>query len=190
MEPESPRKTGTDLGYSPEEKERLRELAYHAIRCRCLGVPMPDIAAQSKKLLEPRGAFVCIHKGGDLRGCIGMIEPRGPLSETIKSMAVEAAFKDPRFCAIAPDELDKIEIEISVLTPLQRISEPSAVEIGTHGLYIRSGFHAGLLLPQVAVENGWDRMQFLDWTCAKAGLPKGAWKDPDSEVYVFSADVF
>ncbi len=190
MESESPRKTGIDLGFSPEEKKLLHELAYLAIRCRCLGEPMPDIAAGSEKLEKPRGAFVCIHKDGELRGCIGMIEPREPLRDTIRKMAVEAAFKDPRFCAVAPDELDKIDIEISVLTPLELIDDPSEIEIGLHGLYVRRGFHAGLLLPQVAVEHEWDRKQFLDWTCAKAGLPKGAWKEPDVEVYVFSADVF
>jgi AmmeMemoRadiSam system protein A len=190
MQTENAQKTGTDLGYSPEEKEVIRELAYRAIRSHCLGEPMPEIGAGSKKLDEPRGAFVCIHKGKDLRGCIGQIEPRGPLSQTIKSMAVEAAFRDPRFCAVAPDELDKIDIEISVLTPFQRISDPSAIEIGTHGLYIRKGFQSGLLLPQVAVEHGWSRVQFLEWTCAKAGLPKNAWKGQDSEIYIFSADIF
>jgi AmmeMemoRadiSam system protein A len=190
MDPENPPKTGTDLGYSPQEKELLRELAYCAIRSRCLGEPMPEIAIDSKKLNEPRGAFVCIHKGRDLRGCIGMIEPTGPLSETIKSMAVEAAFKDHRFCAIASDELDKIDVEISVLTPLEKISSPSVIEIGTHGIYIRRGFQSGLLLPQVAVEHGWNRNQFLEWTCTKAGLCKDAWKEPDAEIFIFLADVF
>jgi len=103
---ENPRGAGTDLGYSREEKETLRELAYHAIRSRCLGEPMPEIPVGSQKLMEPRGAFVCIHKGADLRGCIGVIESRDPLGETIKKMAVEAAFGDPRFCALAPDEMD------------------------------------------------------------------------------------
>jgi len=183
-------RAGVDLGFSPEEKEMLRELAFQAIRSRCLGEAMPDIAAQAPRLKEPGAAFVCIHKDGDLRGCIGMVEARTPLFETIKTMAVEAAFRDPRFCALASDELDKIDIEISVLTPMQRIDDPSEIEIGKHGLLIRKGYRSGLLLPQVATEHGWDREQFLRWTCAKAGLPQKAWKDKDVEVYVFSADVF
>jgi AmmeMemoRadiSam system protein A len=179
-----------DLGFSAEEKEMLRKLAFQAIRCRCMGEPLPDIAAQAPRLKEPGAAFVCIHKGKDLRGCIGMIEARTPLWETIKTMAVEAAFGDPRFCALASDELDEIDVEISVLTPMQRIGDPTEIEIGKHGLLIRKGYRSGLLLPQVATEHGWDREQFLKWTCLKAGLAEEAWKDKDVEVYVFSADVF
>jgi len=184
------RKAGVDLGLSAEEKEKLREVAFHAIRCRCMGEAMPDIAVEAPRLKEPGAAFVCIHKGKDLRGCIGMIEARAPLWETIKRMAVEAAFGDPRFCAIAGDELDKIDIEISVLTPMRRIGDLSEIEIGKHGLFIRRGIRSGLLLPQVATEHNWNREQFLKWTCNKAGLPEEAWKDEDVELYVFSADVF
>ncbi|MGA2400099.1 MAG: AmmeMemoRadiSam system protein A [Syntrophobacteraceae bacterium] len=183
-------RAGVDLGFSAEDKERLRELAFHAIRSRCLGTAMPEIAVDSPRLKEPGAAFVCIHKGEELRGCIGMIEARAPLWETIRRMAVEAAFGDTRFCALAADELDKIDIEISVLTPLRRISKPSEIEIGKHGLLIRKGFASGLLLPQVATEHNWDREQFLEWTCRKAGLPEKAWKSKSTEVYVFSADVF
>jgi AmmeMemoRadiSam system protein A len=187
---DNPRRTGVNLGYTPEEKKMLRELAYSAIRSRCLGEPMPEIAVESPNLMEPRAAFVCIHKGKELRGCIGMIEARDPLWATIKRMAVEAAFGDPRFCSLVPEELDKIDIEISVLTPLLKIQNPSEVEIGRHGLYIRKGFYSGLLLPQVATEHGWDQKQFLEWTCNKAGLPQNAWQDPDVEIFTFSADVF
>jgi len=185
-----PRQAGIDLGYTPEEKAMLHELARNVIRSRCMGEPIPEIAAGSQRLIEPRGAFVCIHKGKELRGCIGMIEARASLWDTIKRMAVEAAFGDPRFCALVPEELDKIDIEISVLTPLQKIRKPSEVEIGRHGLYIRKGFHSGLLLPQVATEQGWNRTQFLEWTCKKAGLSLNAWRDRDVEIYTFSADVF
>jgi AmmeMemoRadiSam system protein A len=151
---------------------------------------MPDFVMEAPRLKKPGAAFVCIHKGRDLRGCIGMIEARTPLWETIKRMAIEAAFGDPRFCALAFDELDKIDIEISVLTPMQKLKDPSEIEIGKHGLLIRRGLQSGLLLPQVASEHGWDREQFLKWTCAKAGLPEKAWKDKDVETYIFSADVF
>jgi AmmeMemoRadiSam system protein A len=178
------------MGFSAEEKELLREAAFQAIRCRCMGEAMPDIAVQTPGLKEPRAAFVCIHKGKDLRGCIGIIEARTSLLETVKTMAVEAAFGDPRFCALSSDELDKIDIEISVLTPMRPISDPSEIEIGRDGLFIRKGYRSGLLLPQVATDHCWDREQFLKWTCLKAGLPEDAWKTKDVEVYVFSADVF
>jgi MEMO1 family protein len=188
-------KVGVDLGLSEEEKESLRELAYQTIRSRCLGEPlpdfsMPDLSAYSQRLQEPRGAFVCVKKAGELRGCIGMIEGKGPLYQTIRDMAIQAAFSDPRFCALEPSELDEIEVEISVLTPMERIQRPSQIEIGKHGIYIRKGYHSGLLLPQVATENGWDREQFLQWTCKKAGLANNAWKSPDVELHIFSADVF
>jgi AmmeMemoRadiSam system protein A len=183
-------RTGVDLGFSAEEKEMLREMAFEAIRRRCLGEAMPDTEVEAPRLKEPGAAFVCIHKDGDLRGCIGMIEARAPLCDTVKTMAVEAAFRDPRFFALSVDELDKIDIEISVLTPMQRISDTSEIEIGKHGLFIRKGNRSGLLLPQVATENGWDREQFLRWTCMKAGLSEKAWKEKNVEIYIFSADVF
>lgn len=186
----NPRKAGVDLGFSDEEKKQLKDLALQVIRSRCMGEKMPDLPIPAEHFAEPRAAFVCIHKGADLRGCIGMIEARAPLWETIKKMAVEAAFGDPRFCALAPEELKEIDIEISVLTPMQRISEPSEIEIGKHGLFIRKGFQSGLLLPQVAVEHGWDRKEFLQWTCRKAGLSKNAWQGRDIQIFVFSADVF
>jgi len=184
------KQVGVDLGLSEEEKKTLRQLAYQTIRSRCLGEPLPQFSPQSSKLAEPRGAFVCVKKAGALRGCIGMIEARGALHETIKDMAVQAAFSDPRFCALEPSELDEIEIEISVLTPMERITDPDQIEIGKHGLYIRKGYHSGLLLPQVATENGWDREQFLEWVCRKAGLQPNAWNKSDVELYIFSADVF
>jgi AmmeMemoRadiSam system protein A len=186
----SKRDVGMDLGFSAEDKQQLRELAFQAIRCRCLGIPMPEIAVESPRLKERGAAFVCIHKGQELRGCIGMIEARAPLCETVKRMAVEAAFGDARFCALASEELESIDIEISVLTRMRRISNPSEIEIGKHGLLIRKDFRTGILLPQVASEHNWDRKEFLEWTCRKAGLPEKAWKNKETEIYVFSADVF
>ncbi len=183
-------KAGVDLGFSTEEKEKLREVALQAIRCRCLGQAMPEVTVDAPRLKAPGAAFVCIHKGGELRGCIGMLEARAPLWETVMKMAVEAAFGDPRFCAVSSEELDGLDIEISVLTPMQRISGLSEVEVGRHGLFIRKGFRAGLLLPQVATEHNLDGEGFLRWTCQKAGLPENAWNDRDVEIYVFSADVF
>lgn len=184
------RRAGIDLGLSDEEKETLLEIARQAIRSRCQGDPAPEMPVASPRLKEQRGVFVCLHKGSDLRGCIGMIEGRGALCDAVRDMAIQAAFGDPRFCALETGELDEIDIEISVLTPLERISDPSEIEIGKHGLYIRKRYQSGILLPQVAIDQGWDRGQFLEWTCNKAGLPRNAWKDPDAEIYIFSADIF
>lgn len=184
------KKVGVDLGLSAQERQVLRDIAYQAIENRCRGLHVPSNPGVSGKLDEPRGAFVCLHTGKDLRGCIGMIEGRKPLWETVRDMAVEAAFGDPRFCALSLEELDQVHIEISVLTPLRRINDPSEIEIGKHGLVIRKGYRSGLLLPQVAVEHGWNRRQFLEWTCRKAGLPPNAWKEGGVEISVFSADVF
>jgi AmmeMemoRadiSam system protein A len=184
------RRAGIDLGLSPEDRQTLREIALRAIRSKCLKQPVPELPVTSLKLHEPWGAFVCLHKGGDLRGCIGMIEGFGPLHQTVKEMAIQAAFSDPRFCPLTPDEVDDLDLEISVLTPLQRIKDPAQIEIGRHGLLIRKKSHSGLLLPQVATDHGWDRGQFLEWTCRKASLPPQAWKDKDVEIYVFSADIF
>jgi MEMO1 family protein len=183
-------KVGVDLGLSPEEKKTLKELAFNAIRNQCHGNPIEELHDVTDRLKEHRGAFVCLKIRGALRGCIGMIEARAPLHETVKDMAVQAAFGDPRFCALSPPELERIDLELSVLTPLERISDESEIEIGKHGLYIRKGRYSGLLLPQVATENHWDRKEFLEWTCRKAGLSANAWKSEDAEIYRFSADVF
>ncbi|ABK16991.1 AmmeMemoRadiSam system protein A [Syntrophobacter fumaroxidans] len=183
-------KVGVDLGLSAEEKQTLRQIAFQAIRSRCFGEPLPEPSPESPGLKERRGAFVCLHKGKELRGCIGMIEPIEPLYKTVRNMAVEAAFGDPRFCALQSDELDRVDIEISVLTRLERISDTERIEIGKHGIYIRKNYQTGLLLPQVATDNHWDTREFLEWTCRKAGIPSDAWKDPDTEIYIFSADIF
>jgi AmmeMemoRadiSam system protein A len=133
---------------------------------------------------------VTLHKQGRLRGCIGQIHARQPLVRTVAEMAVAAAFEDPRFPPLRREELRDIDIEISVLTPLRRITDVGEIQVGTHGIYLRRGAYSGLLLPQVATEWGWDRNTFLEHTCEKAHLPKDAWKDKKAEIYIFSADVF
>jgi AmmeMemoRadiSam system protein A len=105
-------------------------------------------------------------------------------------MAVAAAFRDPRFPPVRKDQLKDLSLEISVLTPLRKTADVDDIEVGTHGLYIRRGGRAGLLLPQVATEYGWDRGTFLRETCRKAGLAPEAWRDPETEIFLFSADVF
>jgi len=139
---------------------------------------------------ENRGCFVTLHKRGRLRGCIGIFEGREPLWRNVEEMAVQAAFNDPRFTPLAREEFDETDIEISALTPLRRIDSVDEIKVGEHGIYITRGVNRGVLLPQVAVEQGWDRDTFLDHTCLKAGLSPGCWRQPGVEIEVFSAEVF
>ncbi|MFB3884699.1 MAG: AmmeMemoRadiSam system protein B [Thermodesulfobacteriota bacterium] len=184
------KKVGVDLGLKEEEKRVLHHIAKTVIENLARGKHVPEFKVEAPILKENRGAFVTIQKGGQLRGCIGYIEGRGPLYKTIEEMAGAAAFRDPRFNPVTEKELPDLEIEISVLTPLKRITDMNEVEVGKHGIYIKKGWYSGLLLPQVATEYGWDRKTFLEHTCQKAGLPANAWKDQDSEIYIFSADIF
>lgn len=142
----------------------------------------------SDKLKQRCGAFVTLRKRGRLRGCIGYVEPFKPLCQTVEECAVAAARQDPRFDQVTPEELDELEIEISVLSPLAEIS-PEQVVVGTHGLLISRGLQRGLLLPQVAVEWNWSREEFLRQTCLKAGLPPDAWKK-GAKIHAFTAQVF
>jgi AmmeMemoRadiSam system protein A len=141
------------------------------------------------RLRQQAGVFVTLHKAGQLRGCIGYIEGQNTLHEDVIENAINAATRDPRFPPVTRDELPELDIEISVMTPLEEISSPEEIEIGTHGLIIEKGFYKGLLLPQVAPEWGWDCYEFLEQTCRKAGLPRDAWKK-GARVYRFSAQVF
>ncbi|SHE48773.1 hypothetical protein SAMN02745206_00397 [Desulfacinum infernum DSM 9756] len=184
------RRAGVDLGLSEGEKRELKKIAYQALRHKLLGAEPAALHLPSEKLTEKRGAFVTLHKKGALRGCIGYVEGHKPLWETVRDAAVQAALSDPRFPPLDADELEEVDLEISALTPLERITDPMDFEIGRHGLVVRKGFHSGLLLPQVAVEHGWDKEQFLSWTCKKAGLPEDAWRRGGVEIYRFSADIF
>lgn len=184
------KRVGIDIGLTPAEKDLLRRIARESIEARCRGGTPPSFTIDSAKLKEPRGAFVTLHKHGQLRGCIGHIVASRPLVQTVAEMAVAAAFEDPRFPPLDPAELKDIQVEISVLTPLERVRNPGEIRVGFHGIALRKGNRSGLLLPQVATEQGWDRTAFLENCCLKAGLPRDAWKDGDTEIYVFSADVF
>ena len=184
------RKVGVDLGLSGQDKRTLHHIAKTVIENKATGKAVPDFKIDSPILTENRGAFVTINKKGQLRGCIGYIEGRGPLHKTVEEMAEAAAFRDPRFSPVKEKELPDLTIEISVLTPLRRITDVREIEVGKHGIYMRKGWYSGLLLPQVATEYGWDRQTFLEHTCNKAGLPSQAWKDKDTEIYIFSADIF
>lgn len=150
----------------------------------------PQPLIESATLQQELGAFVTLKSDGQLRGCIGNIIGQGPLINTLERMAVAAAFEDPRFTPLTASEMDEIQIEVSIMGPLTLCPDPERIEIGRHGLYIRKTMHSGLLLPQVAVEWGWDRETFLDQTCIKAGLPRGSWRKPKIEIWWFEAIIF
>ncbi|MBC7326763.1 AmmeMemoRadiSam system protein A [bacterium] len=173
-----------------EEKEQLLWIARKSIETYLSTGRIPDFSVESPALKEKRGAFVTLKKNGMLRGCIGLIYPLKPLYQAVAEMAIAAAVDDPRFPPLSLDELPYVEIEISVLSPLERVKDIEEIEVGKHGLYIRKGPFSGLLLPQVATEYNWDRETFLQHTCLKAGLPTYAWQEDDTEIYKFTAEVF
>lgn len=178
------------MDLTDQDKKTLLEIVKRAIIAKASNRELPKLTADSPILKEKRGAFVTLKKRGLLRGCIGYIKAVKPLGDTVQEMAVAAAFHDPRFPSVKGEEIRDLNFEISVLSPLRRISNIDDIEVGKHGLYIVRGYNSGLLLPQVAIEYGWDRENFLKETCYKAGLPPKAWKDKETEIYIFSADYF
>jgi len=173
-----------------KDKDTLLDIVKRTIASKVKDKVLPKVEIDSEILKEKRGAFVTLKKRGHLRGCIGYIKAVKPLWETVQEMAIAAAFHDPRFPSLKSEELKDLSFEISVLSPLQRIKNINEIAVGKHGLYIVRGYNSGLLLPQVAVEYGWDRETFLRETCSKAGLPPQAWMDKETEIYIFSADYF
>ena len=178
-----------EFDLSDEEKQILLVTARGKIKAD-LGLGPAEFPAPTENLQQVCGAFVTLHSSGMLRGCIGNIVGRRPLIDTVRSMAHAAAFDDPRFPALQPEEFTRIHIEISVLSPLREITDISEIETGVHGILMTRGFNSGVLLPQVATEQGWDRDTFVRHTCMKAGLPQDAWKDPSTKIEIFSAVVF
>ncbi|NOR12723.1 MAG: AmmeMemoRadiSam system protein B [Candidatus Aminicenantes bacterium] len=174
---------------SPEEQTNLLKIARETLERYVLNNEIFQPETDNPKFLSEKGAFVTLKKNGELRGCIGFIEPVLPLHQTLVQATIYAASKDARFPPVTPSELKDIDIEISVLTPLKKIENPGEVEVGKHGLIIVKGNRRGLLLPQVPVENRWSRQTFLQQTCQKAGLPKDAWKS-GADIYTFEAIVF
>jgi len=173
------------------QRKKLLEIARNSIATYLKTGEKLQLIEKDAVLLEKRGAFVTLHEHGQLRGCIGNLIGNEPLYLTIQDMAVEAATGDPRFAPLELAELSNIEIEISVLSPLKRISDPAEIKLGTHGVLVRQGFQSGVFLPQVATETGWSKDEFLDNLCAhKAGLSPDAWKDKATEVYIFTAEIF
>ncbi len=183
-------KIGIDSGLNEEDKKVLLKTARQAIANALANKKNPIVESESPILKEKRGAFVTLTKHGMLRGCIGYVQAIKSLDQTVIEMAQAAAFRDPRFPAITADELDDLEIEISVLTPIREITDINEIEVGKHGIIIERNGYSGLLLPQVATDYGWDRETFLEHTCNKAGLPTDAWKKEGTKIRIFSADVF
>ena len=175
---------------SKGEKRKLLDIARSSIIEAVTGKKQPEVKVTEERLKQNCGAFVTIKKHGQLRGCIGYIIAAKPLHETVRDVAASAAVNDNRFSPVSKKELDELELEISALTPLKRIESVEEIEVGKHGIYMKRGFSSGLLLPQVATEYGWDREAFLEHTCNKAGLPRDAWKDKSTEIYIYSAEVF
>ncbi len=175
---------------STQEQDYLKKLAFLSIKSGIEGrepdYPLPP----SEKLKEHLGAFVTLKIKGNLRGCIGNIVGEGPLWKTIIRMAREAAFNDHRFPELTAQELQLLELEISILSPLEPVPDITRIEPGKHGLVVRKGPYSGLLLPQVALEWGWDRETFLAQTCRKAGLSEDCHKDKDVQIFWFQALVF
>ena len=173
------------------EKKRLLAIARDSIASFVRDGVRKKMTEKSPALNKELGAFVTLHESGELRGCIGNMIGKGPLYQTIADMAIEAATGDPRFQTLSPKEIERIDIERSVLSPLRKVLSFTDVKIPGQGALVKKGFSSGVYLPQVATETGWNRDQFLTSLCAhKAGLEPDAWKDPATEIYVFEAEVF
>ncbi len=189
--PDAPRSRGDEanMKLSAADKKLLLQMARASIEAHLLDKPVAPLETVPQSLCEARGAFVSLHRRGQLRGCIGYLEAVKPLGQTVREMAAAAAFHDPRFRPLGKEELADLEVEISVLSPMQLIKNIDEIQVGTHGLYIVQGYCRGLLLPQVATEYKWDRLTFLQQTCCKAGLRPEAWKDPETKIYRFTAEI-
>ena len=169
----------------------LLTLARTTIRAHLAGESSPGLPDVEGADGPCSGGFVTLRKKGRLRGCMGRFKPAGNLAETIQQVAL-TVLEDPRFVStpVTLDELGEIALEISALSPMVRTDDPLSLELGVHGIYIRKGSRSGCFLPQVATEQGWDIERFLSRCCeGKAGLPADAWKEPEAEVYLFTADV-
>jgi hypothetical protein len=173
------------------QRKRLLQIARGSITSYVRDGKAGSFTEKDTVLNEPMGAFVTLHEKGELRGCIGNMVGQGPLYKTVADMAIQAATGDPRFPVLSPAEIDKVDIEISVLSPMKKVSGPEEIKVPGHGVMVRRGFRSGVYLPQVATETGWNKEEFLTSLCAhKAGLAPDAWKDPATDIYVFTAEVF
>jgi hypothetical protein len=176
---------------SMEEKRELLNLARKSIEQAVTGKTVEPLSVSASEALQREcGAFVTLHEAGNLRGCIGFTSAVKPLYRTVWETAMLAARRDPRFTPVTAEELPRLELEISVLSPLRRVLNVERIEVGRHGLLMKRGDQEGLLLPQVPVEQHWDRQTFLDQTCIKAGMPAGSWREEETDIFSFTAIVF
>ncbi|HRU07073.1 MAG TPA: AmmeMemoRadiSam system protein A, partial [Candidatus Brocadiia bacterium] len=177
---------------SPENRRKLLAIARRSVEAAVTGRPLPEVSETDPELTARCGAFVTLKNHGRLRGCLGHFVSRAPLCELVNELARASATEDPRFVddRVTIEELPEIDIEISVLSPLERIDDPLKIELGKHGIYIRRGGRQGCFLPQVALEQGWSKEEFLSYCCShKAGLAPDAWRDPETETLVFTAEI-
>lgn len=174
---------------SEEERAELLRVAHCSIKSALRGEKYEPEVPVNGRLAENCGAFVTLTIGGRLRGCIGLIVSDQPLVRVVAEMAAAAAKDDYRFKPLRPDELAKIRLEISALSPLEPVNGPDEIEVGRHGLLIRKGHNSGLLLPQVAEREKWDALRFLEETCGKAGLPADAWRE-NAAIFRYEAEVW
>ena len=175
------------------QKQTLLKVARDTIEAVVKNKQIETPHSDDPQLNAPCGCFVTLKSGKQLRGCIGRFISDIPLIELIGEMAIASATEDPRFAAnrIKANELDKLDIEISVLSPLQKTDNPLNLKLGVHGIYIKRRHTSGCFLPQVATETGWSKEEFLSYCCShKAGLSPDAWKDAATEVSLFTAEVF
>jgi AmmeMemoRadiSam system protein A len=173
-----------------EEKRELFRIAHASIEAEVRGKDVPKFKPLTVRLAELRGVFVTLKEGSNLRGCIGYIEGIRPLYQAVSEMAVAAATGDPRFPPVTTRELPELEYEISVLTPKRQIDSPEEFIVGRHGIIVQRGGRSGVFLPQVAAEEEWSREETLSYLCMhKAGLPADAWKDKETKLFVFEAEV-
>jgi AmmeMemoRadiSam system protein A len=176
-----------------QQRKILLGVARDTVKAVITGEAIAKPASDDPQLNAHCGCFVTLKNHGQLRGCIGQFTSEEPLIELVVDMAKASATGDPRFFAhpITPQELDKLDVEISVLSPLKRTDDPLSLQLGVDGIYIKKGCTSGCFLPQVATETGWSKEEFLSYCCShKAGLSPDAWKDPKTEVYLFTAEVF
>lgn len=179
-----------DQELTPKEKAILLDIARQAI-IACVRGEEGYIEPREENSLNVRsGCFVTVKQHGQLRGCIGNFQSRLPLFKEVAEMACSSATRDPRFYPMKKADLERFTIEISVLSPLKKIDDIDQIVIGKHGIYLEKGYYRGVLLPQVAIEHKWDRETFLRQTCLKAGLTQDAWTAEDTEIYIFSAQIF
>lgn len=172
-----------------KEQKELLKIARATIAEYVVNRTVPAIVSASPGLNLHSGCFVTVKQKGELRGCIGNFVSDQPLYLLVQEMAVSAATRDPRFYPMKKQDLTDFTLDISVLSPLEKAASVEEIKVGVHGIYIVKGSYRGVLLPQVATEYGWNRDQFLQHTCIKAGLPQDAWQG-ECDIYIFSAQVF